>query len=64
VLAAGGAVLGALLAANGLAFIRGADAPWLLGAVILADILVAPLGFGPARLAVPGRAAPRVDSFT
>jgi PAS domain S-box-containing protein len=52
VLAAGGAVLGALLAANGLAFIRGADAPWLLGAVILADILVVSLGFVGALWAV------------
>ncbi|MEO8717256.1 MAG: PAS domain-containing sensor histidine kinase [Burkholderiales bacterium] len=40
VLAAGSVALGALLAANVLAFIRGTDRPWLLGAVILTDMLV------------------------
>ncbi len=45
VLAAGGAALGALLAANVLAFARGTEAPWLLGAVILADILIVSLSF-------------------
>jgi len=39
-LAAGGAALAGLLAANTVAFIRGMEAPWLLGAVILADMLV------------------------
>jgi len=38
---AGGAVaLVALLALNGLAFVAGVEAPWLLGSVILADMLV------------------------
>jgi PAS domain S-box-containing protein len=40
VIAAGGAALAALLAANVVAFMRGVEAPWLLGAVILTDILV------------------------
>jgi len=39
-LAAGGAALAGLLAANTVAFIRGTEAPWLLGAVILTDMLV------------------------
>ena len=40
VIAAGAATLGALLATNAVAFMRGMEAPWLLGAVILADMLV------------------------
>ncbi|MDH4173751.1 MAG: PAS domain-containing sensor histidine kinase [Betaproteobacteria bacterium] len=43
-LGTGGAALGALLAANVLAFVRGSEAPWLLGAVILTDILVVSVG--------------------
>ncbi|MGQ0547131.1 MAG: PAS domain S-box protein, partial [Betaproteobacteria bacterium] len=39
-LAAGGAALVALLALNGVAFAAGVEAPWLLGSVILADMLV------------------------
>ena len=39
-LAAGGAALAGLLAANAVAFIRGMESPWLLGAVILTDMLV------------------------
>jgi PAS domain S-box-containing protein len=39
-LAAGGAALAGLLAANTVAFVRGMEAPWLLGAVILTDMLV------------------------
>jgi len=39
-LAAGGAALVALLGLNGVAFAVGTDAPWLLGSVILADMLV------------------------
>jgi hypothetical protein len=39
-LAAGGAALLALLGLNGVAFAVGTDAPWLLGSVILADMLV------------------------
>ena len=39
-LAAGGAALAGLLAANTVAFIRGMESPWLLGAVILTDMLV------------------------
>jgi PAS domain S-box-containing protein len=38
-IAVAAAALGALLATNAYAFIRGADTPWLLGAVILADII-------------------------
>jgi PAS domain S-box-containing protein len=37
---AGAAALGALLLTNAFAFFRGMDSPWLLGAVILADMLV------------------------
>ena len=40
VIAAGIASLVALLTLNALAFFRGLDAPWLLGGVILADLLV------------------------
>jgi len=40
VVGAGAAALVALLAANVAAFIRGTEAPWLLGTVILADMLV------------------------
>src|SRR5262245_15439785 len=40
VVGAGMAALVGLLAANGTAFVRGTDSPWLLGAVILADMLV------------------------
>jgi len=39
-IAAGGASLAALVATNAFAFMRGMEAPWLLGAVILADMLV------------------------
>jgi PAS domain S-box-containing protein len=38
--AAGGAALAALLAANVVAFARGMESPWLLGAVILSDMLI------------------------
>jgi PAS domain S-box-containing protein len=51
-LAAGGAALGAMVAANVLAFARGSDAPWLLGTVILADILVLSLGLVGTLLAI------------
>lgn len=40
ILVAGGAALAALLAANAVAFRGGMDAPWLLGSVILVDMLV------------------------
>jgi PAS domain S-box-containing protein len=40
VIAAGGAALAALVGANVVAFMRGTDAPWLLGTVILTDMLV------------------------
>jgi two-component system sensor kinase len=40
VIAAGAAALGALLVTNAVAFMRGMEAPWLLGAVILTDMLV------------------------
>jgi len=39
-LAGAGAALAALLGLNAVAFVRGLDSPWLLGAVILADMLV------------------------
>ena len=39
VIAAAAASLGALLVVNAFAFLRGTDAPWLLGSVILADML-------------------------
>jgi PAS domain S-box-containing protein len=39
-IAAGGAALAALLIMNGVAFMRGMDSPWLLGAVILTDLAV------------------------
>lgn len=39
-IAAGGAALAALFAANVVAFMRGVDSPWLLGAVILSDLLI------------------------
>ena len=47
-LAAGGAALAALLIVNGVAFMRGVDAPWLLGAVILTDMLVVSLSLAGA----------------
>ena len=40
VLAAGAAVIAALLFANVMAFIRGTDAPWLLAIALVADMLV------------------------
>jgi len=39
-IAAGGAALAALLIMNGVAFMQGLEAPWLLGAVILTDLAV------------------------
>jgi len=44
VVAIGSAALVALLGLNALAFARGLQSPWLLGAVILADMLVIGLG--------------------
>src|SRR5919108_1154613 len=44
VLAAGSAALVALLALNVAAFVGGMAAPWLLGSVILADMLVIGVG--------------------
>jgi PAS domain S-box-containing protein len=40
VVAAGAAALGALLVTNAVAFMRGMEAPWLLGTVILTDMVV------------------------
>ena len=40
IVAAGGAALIAVLALNAVAFVAGIEAPWLLGSVILADMLV------------------------
>jgi PAS domain S-box-containing protein len=40
VMAAGAAVIGALLFANVVAFMRGMDAPWLLAIALVADMLV------------------------
>jgi PAS domain S-box-containing protein len=44
VIAAGAAALGALLITNAVAFMRGMEAPWLLGAVIVTDMLVIGVG--------------------
>jgi PAS domain S-box-containing protein len=44
VVAVAAASLGALLATNAVAFLRGMDSPWLLGAVILCDIAVIGVG--------------------
>ena len=44
VMAGGAAALGALLVTNAVAFMRGMEAPWLLGAVILTDMLVIGVG--------------------
>ncbi|HET7365497.1 MAG TPA: PAS domain S-box protein [Burkholderiales bacterium] len=44
VLGAGSAVLVALLGLNVAAFLRGLDSPWLLGGVILSDMLVIGIG--------------------
>src|SRR4026209_2231244 len=44
VIAAGAASLGALLVTNAVAFMRGLESPWLLGAVILTDMLVIGVG--------------------
>jgi PAS domain S-box-containing protein len=44
VVGAGAAVLVALLGLNAAAFIRGLDSPWLLGAVLIADMLVIGVG--------------------
>src|SRR4051812_2442338 len=41
---AGAAALAALLALNALAFVRGVEAPWLLGGVLIADMLVIGVG--------------------
>jgi two-component system sensor kinase len=46
--AAGAASLGALLVTNAVAFMRGMDAPWLLGTVILTDMLVIGAGIAMA----------------
>src|ERR1043165_1026353 len=40
VVGAGSAALVALLILNAVAFVRGLEAPWLLGSVIVADMLV------------------------
>ena len=45
VIALGGALLATLVVVNVFAFMRGTDEPWLLGAVILADMLVVGLSF-------------------
>ncbi|HEX6691622.1 MAG TPA: hypothetical protein VF110_10795, partial [Burkholderiales bacterium] len=42
--AAAAGLLATLLAINAYAFIRGADSPWLLGTVILGDMLVIGVG--------------------
>jgi PAS domain S-box-containing protein len=44
VIAAGAASLGALLVTNAVAFLRGMESPWLLGTVILADMLMIGVG--------------------
>jgi len=44
VIAAGGAALAALAVTNAAAFIRGIESPWLLGSMILTDMLVIGVG--------------------
>ena len=44
VVATGSAALIALLGLNVIAFVRGLDSPWLLGAVIISDMVVVGLG--------------------
>ncbi|HYI86874.1 MAG TPA: PAS domain-containing protein, partial [Burkholderiales bacterium] len=44
VAAAGGAALLAMLVLNAMAFIRGLEAPWLLGGVLIADMLAIGIG--------------------
>jgi len=44
VVGAGAAALAALLGLNAVAFVRGLDSPWLLGCVIIADMLVIGVG--------------------
>jgi PAS domain S-box-containing protein len=44
VVGAGGAALVALLALNAVAFVRGLESPWLLGGVIVADMVVIGVG--------------------
>ncbi|MEO8145800.1 MAG: PAS domain-containing sensor histidine kinase [Betaproteobacteria bacterium] len=43
-IAAGAAVLGALLVANVMAVLRGPDIPWLIGAAVVGDIIAVGLG--------------------
>src|ERR1051326_4614957 len=40
IVGAGAAALAALLATNAIAFVRGLESPWLLGAVIISDMVV------------------------
>ena len=50
VVGAGGAALVALLILNAVAFLRGLDSPWLLGSVIVADMVAGGYvqeGYGP-----------------
>jgi PAS domain S-box-containing protein len=54
-LAAGGAALAALVAANAAAFVLGTEAPWLLGGVILADILLVSVSIVAALWAIATR---------
>jgi len=44
-IAAAAAALGALLATNAVAFLRGMESPWLLGSIIISDIVVIGVGF-------------------
>ena len=44
IVGAGGAALVALLLSNAVAFVRGLDSPWLLGTVIVADMVVIGVG--------------------
>lgn len=54
-IAAGGAALATLLAGNAAAFFLGIDAPWLLGGVILADIVIVAVSMVAALWAVAAR---------
>jgi len=61
-IAAGGAALAALFVANVVGFMRGFDSPWLLGAVILSDLLIVMVSMFAALWAVATRGAREVQS--
>jgi len=61
-IAAGGAALAALFVANVVGFMRGFDSPWLLGAVILSDLLIVMVSMFAALWAVATRGEREVQS--